>query len=316
MQLDFLIQSILKRFVALEYRINVIYHTTGTHSDGYNKLIEKYNSNDRVSFSKRKKQYLGLGDHLPFLYNLKNFKRFIKNTILFNPKKDNFKSLLENILKNSDCEFVMLNTDDGYFFNDVIINPRHFDLIRREPFDTSYRLYVGKNLEGCPEFVKEKEDYCFWNYYEEKKVTHWTFPFAVDGTIYHTKSLLKTIRPIFYHNPITLENRGVNFVKSNKLFKNGYGPLLSKLLMTKLNRVSTVSLNPTIHLSVDYLNEKFLDGFVLELDLPLKIINSSVVPNNVYLVKGKERELIYSLDKVGVTVQEALGVEGAKCQMK
>jgi hypothetical protein len=41
MQLDYLLKSTLKNF-KLDYKIIVIYHTSGKHSNGYNKLIYDY----------------------------------------------------------------------------------------------------------------------------------------------------------------------------------------------------------------------------------------------------------------------------------
>jgi hypothetical protein len=317
MQLDYLLKSILLRFKSPKFKIAIIYHTTGYHKKGYEKLRAKYYDNKDISFHERKRQIFGLKSYYPTFHNKINFKLFIKNSIIFNRKSDNFKRLLESLLKKTTCDYVMFNTDDGYFFEDVNISPKILNLITSNPLQTSFRLYVGENLDEHPDFINNIDnEYYEWNYYENSKITHWTYPFAVDGTIYHTKSILSIIRRIYYHNPIDLEGNGVSYVRKNKLLSLGLGPIKSKLVCTKLNRVSTTSFNPTIHINVDYLNQKFIEGYELELEMPTTITNANIVPSKVYLIKETERELIYSIDEKGKKIQSALGVEGTKFQIE
>ena len=207
----------------------------------------------------------------------------------------------------------MFNTDDGYYFDDVNISSNILKLIKSDPLQRSYRLYIGENLDEFPTFVRKVDDkYYTWNYYEHSHITHWTYPFSVDGTVYHTKSVLKVLKNVFYLNPVTLESQGVENVKMNKFFSNGMSPITSKLLMTKLNRVSTNSLNPTINISTDYLNQMFVEGFDLELELPNEVKNANVVPLKVFVVNENVKKMIYSIDKSGIRVQDSLGIQGAK----
>ncbi len=50
----------------------------------------------------------------------------------------------------------MFNTDDGVFFEDVIVPEEVFSIIRNNPENASYRLYVGDNLEGMPHYLEKK----------------------------------------------------------------------------------------------------------------------------------------------------------------
>lgn len=313
MQLDYLLKSILARFKSPDYKISIIYHTTGEHAAGYKRIRSKYQDFTNISFIERKPQTFGLKSYFFTFYNLPNIKRFIKQIIFSNKKSDNFKLLLENLLKKTQCEYVMFSTDDGFFFDDVKISPVILDKIKSDPAQTSYRLYVGENLDEFPDYLKRVgNDYYIWDYYKHTSITHWTYPFAVDGTVYHVKSILKIIRKVFYNNPITLESCVVGYVAKNKLLGTGLSPITSKLLCTKLNRVSTDSLNPTINISPDFLNQKFLEGYELDLDLPIKVINSNIVPSKVLLTKTITKEIIYSIDQEGKSVQDSLGIEGTK----
>jgi hypothetical protein len=311
-QLDYLLQSTLKHFKA-DSKIVILYHTSGTHQEGYNLLKKKYASQN-ISFIERKNVFFDVA-YIKALNSKKDWE-FFKKKNLFNKNGDNFKGLLQKIIRNSNCEFLMFNTDDGVFFEDVKIPEEVFNIIRTNPENASYRLYVGENLDGQPGYLEKKNDFYQWDYYTDTVIHHWSYPFSVDGTIYHSKGLLKHLEKMVYHNPVTLEENGFQYIRQHRLFQIGLSPIRSKLVATKLNRVSVDTLNPTIHIKPDFLNEKFLDGYILELEIPENIDNANVVPSKIYLIKGNEKELIYSLDAHGEKVQSLLGIEGAKEQLE
>lgn len=311
-QLDYLLQSTLKHFKA-DSKIVILYHTSGTHQEGYNLLKKKY-ANQNISFVERKNVVFDVA-YIKALNSKKDWE-FFKKKNLFNKNGDNFKGLLQKIIRNSNCEFLMFNTDDGVFFEDVKIPEEVFNIIRTNPENASYRLYVGENLDGQPGYLEKKNDFYQWDYYTDTVIHHWSYPFSVDGTIYHSKGLLKHLEKMVYHNPVTLEENGFQYIRQHRLFQIGLSPIRSKLVATKLNRVSVDTLNPTIHIKPDFLNEKFLDGYILELEIPENIDNANVVPSKIYLIKGNEKELIYALDAHGEKVQSLLGIEGAKEQLE
>lgn len=311
-QLDYLLQSTLKNF-KVDSKIVILYHTTGDHKKGYDLLIKKY-ADQNISFVERKNVLFDLS-YLKAINSKRDWK-FFKEKNLFNKNGDNFKGLLQKIIRNSNCEFLMFNTDDGVFFDEITIPEEVFTIIRNNPENASYRLYVGENLEGQPAYLEKKNDYYQWDYYTDTEIHHWSYPFSVDGTIYNSNGLLKHLKKFVYHNPVTLEEKGVNYIMQNKLFRIGLSPIKSKLVATKLNRVSVDSLNPTIHIKPDFLNEKFIDGYTLELIIPKEIDNANIVPSEIFLVKGDKRELIYALDAHGEKVQSLLGIEGAKEQLE
>lgn len=313
MQLDYLLQSVIAHFKT-ENKIVIIYHSTGEHKKGYEFLKEKYASYKSISFAERKKVFFDIS-YLHTFGKRKNIS-FFREKNFFKKNADDFKNLVQKTIKHSNCEFVMFNTDDGLFFEDVIVPDEVLNIIRKNPEQASYRMYVGDNLEGMPSFVEKKKGYYSWDYYAESKIHHWTYPFSVDGTIYDSGGLLKNLKKIVYNNPVMLEGNGEQYIKKNKLFKIGLSPLKSNLVQTKLNRVSADTLNPTIHIHPDFLNAKFIDGYTLELVLPDFIDNANIVPNRIILKKGIKRKTIYTIDEHGKNVQSLLGIEGAKEQLK
>lgn len=305
MQLDYLLQSTLSH-LKTEFEIIIVYHTTGDHHLGYEKLKKKYADNGKIKFVERTPHKI---TSLEKIFFSRNKKEAIA-------KQDNFKELLEDTLLKTTSEFVMFNTDDGVWLDDVYIDNKIFDLICHNGQSVSYRMYVGDNIEGFPDYVKQWGDEYLWDYYADKEIHHWSYPFAVDATVYHAKELLKILKNVDYHNPVTLEGNAVNYVMRKKLLGIGIGPQKSLLCGTKLNRVAVETLNPTIHISTDKLNKLFLQDYNLNLELPQKIDNSNVVPLKINVIKGNDQINIYEMDDLGRKVQDNLGKEGAKQQMK
>lgn len=311
MQLDYLLKSIFTRFKSPGYKIAIIYHAMGDHVSGYEKLKEKYKSRTDILFLERTFKRFGLKSYYRTFHDKKNIKRFIKYNLFRFKDIDNFKGLLETLLKSTACEYAMFNTDDGFFFDDVSIAPDILNLIKTNSLSSSYRLYVGENIDEFPNYIQlVNNTYYSWNYYENAKFSHWTFPFAVDGTVYHTRSILRILRKVYYYNPLSLENHTVEYVIKYKLLKRGLGPITSKLVGTLINNVSLESSNPTINISADYLNNKFLEGYRLELVLPNEIKKVNNVPIKVSLTKGNTEEIVYELEEEGENIHNSYGVGG------
>lgn len=312
MQLDYLLQSILEKYKVEQYDVAIIYHTTGEHAKGYQLLIENFKDYPFIKFYERKEGFdFGI---IPAI-NCRTHLRFFNDYHFKNKKRDNFKGLLENILTTTPHEFVMFNTDDGVFLEDFTLPYDLQNLIRYNP-NVSYRTYVGDNIEGFPSYVKQWGDYYLWDYYYDEKITHWSYPFSVDGTVYNTKYLVKWLNKIAYHNPITLEEKAVKYFIRNKMFGIGLSPIKSLLIGTILNRVSVDSFNPALNINIDFLNQKYVDGYRLELLLTDNRTNVVNVPKKVTIFNNSVSEILYELDEQGESVQKQFGAEGAKTQME
>lgn len=310
MQLDHLLKSILKHY-KFDYKILILYHTTGKHNEGYELLKEKYSQYNNFIFEERKPVFFDIS-FLRSIKNIKDLKFFIKSSRIFNTKSDNFKSLLERILNKCECEFVMFNTDDGFYYDDLYVNKEVLSFIRTNPKNTSYRCYVGENIENFPSYVKRWNNIYLWNYFEDPNITHWSYNFAIDGTIYHKETLLKILKKISYNNPVSLEAQTVGYCTIKKLFGIGLGPITSKLVGTLLNQVSKDVNNPTINVDPNDLNDWFLKGFSLQLKLPQPINQVNLVPEEVKVYNDTEERIIYKLDENGKNIQSKFGISGTK----
>ena len=293
MQLDCLLSSTLKHLKHSNYKIVVIYHTTGEHNLGYRKLIQNYKIFKCIEFIERENKYSFISQTIPLLFKNRNLWRFIKHQYL-RKKLDNFKALLENTINDTKSEFTMFLTDDGYFYKDVTIPEHVYQLIRKNPSQASYRMYVGKNLIDCPE-LPETYGLMEWNYYDPKMKSHWAYPFAVDVTLYETKSLLRIIRPVFYHMPTTLESFVVTHCRSKKLLSIGYSPLESNYLGLFINRVSTIGNNFAGNVDKEMLNQRYLEGYTIDYQFPHPPIQQALIPDKIIFKHPEKQNIILKL---------------------
>jgi hypothetical protein len=308
MQLDFLLQSILKRFRIVNYEIAILYHTTGDHREGYELLKSQYQKYNFIKFYERKEGF-DILSYFPSINGLWNFKNFFRYHLI-NKKRDNFKGLLEKLLSISNYEFVMFNTDDGFFKMDFELNQDILSIIKKNPSNASYRNYIGENIVGFPEYVLKYGEYYKWNYYHDSYLSHWSFPFSIDGTIYSREGVLSILKKVAYHNPPTLEELVGIYVVRRKLLKLGFSPRKSILIGTVLNRVSVDSFNPALDIKPEFLNKKFIEGYRLCLTFPKTQDQVNVVPERVILIKNGLQEIVYEIDENGRDVQNYFGQTG------
>jgi hypothetical protein len=224
MQLDCFLDSFIRHVKYPEYEIAIVYHTTEDHKKGYRLLLKKYEKYNNIKFYERTNQRYYYLKILPLLSYPRNLYRFIKYKYL-RVNVDNFKFLVEDVIKYSDSEFIMFSTDDTYYDSDVFIPEDILYEIRQNSMQSSYRLCLGKNLnyEEVPG-IREANKALYWNYSDVSDVKGWIYPFIVDGTVYQKKVIYNIIRKILYHMPATLESFVNTYVEHNKLFNNGICP--------------------------------------------------------------------------------------------
>jgi hypothetical protein len=281
-QLDCLLKSVIERFKNIEYKISIIYHYNQSHQQSYKMLTEKYKKYDFISFSLREDYSFPLIKKLPYLLNILNFVRFLKHSYL-RKSGDNFKALTEATIKNSGAEFTMFLTDDGYFYKDVLVPSKVFDLIRNKPNEVSYRMYVGDNLSDFPTNIQLENELYVWNYYDKSLTAHWAYPFAVDATIYDSAALLKSMQPVLYHMPSTLEAYIVDKCLRNKSFAIGYSPKESNYVGLFLNRVSKIAKNFAVSIDINLLNDYYIKGYTLEYEFEIPPKRQAFIPNKIIL---------------------------------
>lgn len=292
MQLDRFLDSFIQHMKYPEYKIAIVYHTTGNHEMGYKKIIEKFESNEDIKFYERSPVKNYFFKIAPLLVYPRNLYRFIKYDFL-RKIVDNFKFLVENTIEKSGCEFLMFSTDDTVYDADVYLDNNIFEMIREKRKHASYRLCLGKNINfGDLKNGHQQEELIHWNYYENKEIKNWDYPFIVDGTIYHCGTILSILKKILYHMPSTLESFVNTYVIKKKLFSSGMCPLISCLTNVWLNRVQTLGNHTSLNIDVDLLNQKYLEGYTIVYEYEKPVRDWGIIPDKVFLKKSNNKIIL------------------------
>jgi hypothetical protein len=229
-------------------------------------------------------------------------------------RADNFKPLLERIIRETPADFVSFHTDDNIYYRDEPLPQAVFRRLRNDPYGTSYRVANGSNQDNCPATVRCGRDFLTWDYDDAAMLANWAYPFSVDGTFYERSALLDVIGRMLYHNPVTLESFTVGYVRRRGLFSQGFSPVHSSMVAQPLNKVSfIVPGNTRGNVSVDLLNRLFLDGYRLQYDLPEPVTSREVMPQHVVAVRGEERVVLPVSAECGNSVGSALRTAEKTC---
>lgn len=293
MQLDCFLESFIKHIKYTDYKVAVVFHTSGDHKLGYEKLINKFKENKHIFFFERSEIKHYFFKILPLLFNVRNLYRFLKYKFL-RKNVDNFKFLVEEIIKETGSSYTMFSTDDTVYDNDFNLDLNILERIKNNPFQESYRLCLGTNIiEGGIAKYSIHGNYLSWKYYESKGITSWGYPFIVDGTIYDSNAILKIIQKLLYHMPGTLESFVNTLVDRKKYFGIGLSPIKSCLSNIWLNRVQTLGEHNSLNIDVDMLNTKYLEGFKINYIYKQPVENWGTIPEKVYLKNTLESIVLH-----------------------
>jgi len=290
MQCESVLRSIRLHVKSKNLTISVVWRATGSHQEGYALLRQLYEP-DGVRFYEQAGRVGFLRHVLPCLWRPRNLYHWVKFDFI--RQADNFKPLLEQIIRDSAADFVSFNTDDNIYYRDESLPEFAFRQVREDPYSASYRVRQGINLADCSSNVCRELEFLHWDYYDPTVQSSWAYPFSVDGQFYERSALLSVIHRVLYHNPVTLESYSLGYVRHQRLFRCGYSPIYSSMMAVSLNKVSfIVPQNTRGNLSIGKLNELFLAGYVLEYDLPEQFAARELIPKQVTAVRGNERLVI------------------------
>jgi hypothetical protein len=291
--LDASLDSIYKNFKNLDTKINIIYHFNEEHEQSYKYLFKKY-SNKNIKVIKRLKSNFLKQDILFLLrpLNLLWLLRWKKIYHDFN----NFKYLLENILKSVDTDFVMFVPDDQIFYKKTYIPDKVFDLILKNKYQTYYRFFTGDHFVGkyslprkmnVEQFTDQGIDFFKWSNKDPHAKYLWNYRFTIEGTVFHKDALIKLLKPMLYHNPITLEAIGLWESRFRNFFEYGLSSNSRTAATFQINNVQNLVKNQCSFFDPDILMEKYLSGFTLDYSLnDFDLSKLDVVPNKLFLKKN------------------------------
>lgn len=177
----------------------------------------------------------------------------------------NFKKDIVSILLASRADYILGNSDDNVFINNIDL-----DKIKIDDDTLAFSLRLGRQVGFCepsqmplvlPIFV-EDGDVLKWNWELCDRRGCWGLPRPCDSSVYRKKDLVKILQSITFKNPGTMED-GLNSYSGDKRpFMKSFRQ--SKIVNICNNRVQETSQCRHGEISAMELNEKFLKGLVID----------------------------------------------------
>jgi len=263
LQLQAFLVSFYRHFSATALEVNVIYNSGGgDYETAYQQLITDF---PQVRFTRRHK-IKRISPKYFFTYK-KNIYRYFKHPNLRN-HLTNFKELLEGIITASPFGTVTFFTDDSIFHRDIAIDA---GIIREVENDAThnlvYSLRHGKNIAPQPLALHRYDDANLsWEVSKNKSgLEHWTHTFSIDGHVYPRQLILPALKKLNYVNPNSLEGFVNDYLVKErpKTCRKLIFPEESVLIGFELNKVQTFANNNNLNFSTEFLNKKFMEGFML-----------------------------------------------------
>jgi hypothetical protein len=298
--LDEVLNSIFKNFKNLSLPIHIIYNYDKNHHKSYKFLKNKWKKK-KIIFYRRKK--LSLWDLLKFIifrpFNiiwLLRWPSMIKNL-------NNFKFILERIVKNSKNNFITMVTDDQIFFSKTVIPNFIFEELGKNK-KTFYRFFTGNHFKDehkissdliIKNFNKVNPKVFSWSLISKSASASWKYRFTIDGTVYEKNDLLSLITPMIYHNPITLEGIGLWESRFRGYFKLGYSSQKRTASHYQINNVQKLVINQCSDFNPDILMKAYELGYSIKINSREFVENRfNILPVNLKLYKKNK---VISYDK-------------------
>lgn len=290
LQLDTLLYTMLEHWKSPDYQLDVVYNSSSADfQKGYDILIRKLSSHSFIHF--HKEQETAHGVPLSELLHPHNLKRWMQYSYLRHPRS-NFRSLVIDLMEQSDASHIMFMTDDAMYVNDINLNQKVFDWILSNPSQNQYSLRVGIGMDDEGAHYLDNGEYLEWNFSKEKAGTNWGYRFSVDAHIYAKITVLKLYKRNLFANPNSLEGPVEGDARRSGWLDNGRGLRHTALLSFPINMVQMVSDNETLGVPIAKLNQYYLDGYTMRYPIPENPNHFQHYPHSLLFYKDGKEEVI------------------------
>lgn len=201
-------------------------------------------------------------------------------------KETSFKDDLTKIYFGSTNEYVSFFVDDIIWKDTFSFSDKEFVKFKNDKsiLALSLRLHSGitychpqqQSFDVPPSVTSE---YYMWDWIS--KDGDWGYPMSVDGNIFRKEDINDFITRLDYKNPNTFEAWMANDVhKTQHTMYNTKNHMIcysnnSKLFNIPMNRVQETFNNPSGEISVHELNDKLLNGNIINIDMVDGFVNSA-----------------------------------------
>jgi hypothetical protein len=181
-----------------------------------------------------------------------------------------FKEDLLFLIDNSKGDYILLNSDDNVFINDILNVP--FNLFSPE---IAFSLRLGEGMNRCepakkemiePEYFAKENHTNVWDWTKGDPGVCYYYPQPFDSNIYEKEWLLKLIKDADFKNPYELEIFMNNHRDKSKHMMVSFKE--SKLISLMVNTTGQ-NTNPNMAgagQSLEELNKLWLDGYRIKAD--------------------------------------------------
>jgi hypothetical protein len=291
LQLDTLLSSFTEYWKNPAYQVDVIYNTSDDFfQKGYELLIDKFKGDSDIRFHKESKECRPYTAK-ELLGSAGNLKHYFKYPSVKHPRS-NFRPLMIQLMEESNSREIMFMTDDAMYIRPVDIPDEVFDWINADPKHRQFSLRLGIGMNGHPDTVHELDNYLEWRLEDVPHMTNWGYYFSVDAHIYDKQLVLDFYKRYIFANPNSLEGYIEGQLRKRRLVNVGRSFKDAKLLSFPINMVQTVCDNESLGVSVEKLNQYYLDGYTLKYPVPEKIDIFQVYPDHLLMEKDGKVETI------------------------
>lgn len=232
LQLELFLRS-FKRFVLNDeaYKISVLYtHSDNLFKQGYDILMGLVS--DNIVFIK---EINFKADTIKLIDSQNPHTVFFVDDIIFKESFDFY-----------DEQMALFNADQGIACRSLRLHPR-----------LTYCYAENRNMKR-PVFYQNN----VFNW--TKETGDYGYPMSQDGHIFRTNQIRQFHIDLDYHAPNTLE--GKLHLQRRRMPPKMICYNKSKIINNPMNRVQFASINRCGNISAEFLNDKFLDGFIISLE--------------------------------------------------
>lgn len=244
MQLDALLRSYF-HYTKNVVPVHVLYYASEVEfKNGYENLISIY-KNQGVQFRKEKSFRLDL---------IKLFEELSSSKVLF---------LVDDLFFKNSIDFKSFSSIDPKQYVASLRMGKHLTF--------SYTLQRKQKLPAFS-ISKEYTDMISWSFNDTE--LDWAYPLSVDGHLFDSKELKILVNELEYKAPNSFEEA---LQLMNPLFKKRKGLCFSESIIVNnpCNKVQTENNNISGQMTIEELNNKWLDGYRIKFEKEEGILNES-----------------------------------------
>ena len=264
-QLELLLRSMAQHDTDSLLRVSILYTFSGEEfKNGYDKLRLEYPAFSWIKEDRFNKKFV-----LPFLpVYWHNYYWWLRYKSCRTVASD-FRKKLRSIITGGREKYCCFLTDDSMFYSPVSVPAPVLEHIEEDPFQFSFSLRHGQNIEGG--IYEEKDDMLRWKVNTTGLAPEWSYPFSVDGHIYGRRFIESSLAKVWFKNPNSLEGNIACYAKEEKILSTIYCNKESSLVGFELNRVQEQCANNNLNIENKYLNSLFNEGYSMKIDFDKKL---------------------------------------------